>query len=528
MPAARSPFPLRALPGLRRIGSDSGPWPLYASSAARALEAAALARHAPGELMERAGLAVARLARALVPQARLVEIWCGPGNNGGDGHVAARLLHEAGTAVRLVECADAARLPPDAAAARRRAIAVGLTILSVESAQAASDKPDLVIVGLLGLGAARPAAGLLAQAIDCINRRGVPVLAVDLPTGLHPDSGQPLGAAVRADVTLALLSLKPGLYTGHGRDLAGTVWLDTLDAGPGNVRLAVNSGEPIPATALTSATALLSGPRRRQRLPHATHKGRRGDAWVVGGAPGMTGAAWLAARAALAAGAGRVYLSPLTEAAVETAFDPQRPELMVRAYAVAGATLRATATAVVGCGGGDAVRACLPQLLAECPRLVLDADALNHIAREPPLQRLLQGRATRGQATVLTPHPLEAARLLATDTATVQGDRLAAANTLAERYAAVVVLKGSGSIIAAPSALARINASGNAALATAGTGDVLAGWLGGLWAQAPGDAPMDIAAAAVWQHGHAADVVCPGGHAPLLAADLIAALAKNA
>jgi hydroxyethylthiazole kinase-like uncharacterized protein yjeF len=244
----------------------------------------------------------------------------------------------------------------------------------------------------------------------------------------------------------------------------------------------------------------------------------------------MAGAATLAARAALAAGAGRVYLSRLArEASADV--DLIRPELMQRPYAQASAQLLENATVVAGCGGGDAMRECLPALLARAARLVLDADALNHIAAAPELQRLLNGRAGRGQASVLTPHPLEAARLLGCDSATVQADRLAAASALVARHAAVVVLKGSGTVVAAPGVLPNINPSGNAALATAGTGDVLAGWLGGLLAQAADGAVFETACAAVWQHGHAADLERPAAAdcgAPLLASDLIDALADSA
>jgi hydroxyethylthiazole kinase-like uncharacterized protein yjeF len=188
--------------------------------------------------------------------------------------------------------------------------------------------------------------------------------------------------------------------------------------------------------------------------------------------------------------------------------------------------LLAATTVLCGCGGGEAVRPALPALLSRVRRLVLDADALNALAAEPSLQRLLEARSTRGWPTLLTPHPLEAARLLHCDVRTVQGDRLNAATRLAERYGLTVVLKGSGSVIAAPGKPPFINATGNAALATAGTGDVLAGWMAGLWSQSPDVAAREIAAMAAGQHGQAADRWLAEGHAgPLRAADLIEALA---
>jgi hydroxyethylthiazole kinase-like uncharacterized protein yjeF len=273
------------------------------------------------------------------------------------------------------------------------------------------------------------------------------------------------------------------------------------------------------------ASAWLTGATPSPARQQASHKGSYGDVAVVGGAPGMVGAAWLAARAALAAGAGRVFCSLLDGTA--SAFDPSRPELMGRSdwWQSEPAVLAAT-TVLCGCGAGEAVRAVLPALLAHVRHLVLDADALNAIAGEVPLQKQLQARAARGWATLLTPHPLEAARLLQCDARTVQADRLQAAARLVERYGATVLLKGSGSVIAAPGQLPRINATGNAALATAGTGDVLAGWATGLWSQARQAVAADIAAAASGQHGQAADRWRASGHAgPLRAADLIEVLA---
>jgi hydroxyethylthiazole kinase-like uncharacterized protein yjeF len=260
---------------------------------------------------------------------------------------------------------------------------------------------------------------------------------------------------------------------------------------------------------------------------HAQHKGSFGDVLVLGGAPGMGGAALLAARAALTAGAGRTYLARLDGDAQP---DPARPELMPRMPddALQPALLQ-RATVVAGCGGGQAIAATLPAVLAHAARLVLDADGLNAVASDDGLRRALRVRADRGLPTVLTPHPLEAARLRGCDTAAVQADRLAQAQALADGCQAVVVLKGSGSVIAAPGRTPHINASGNARLGSGGTGDVLAGWLGGLWAQAAGSdattTAFDAACAAVWLHGHAAE---RGDlRLPLRAADLIDQMAAS-
>ena len=346
------------------------------------------------------------------------------------------------------------------------------------------------------------------------------MLAVDLPSGLHAGTGNPLGAdSVVASHTLALLTLKPGLFTGAGRDHAGTVWFDALgtDAAAG--------------AAGTAPTAWLSGVSPfdacRQARRHAQHKGSFGDVAVIGGAPGMTGAALLAARAAHAAGAGRVFVQLLQAADSALSVDVQCPELLFRAdWSHREAAVLARTTVVCGCGGATAVRELMPRLLSLAHRLVLDADALNAVASDPTLAALLCARADHDLASVLTPHPLEAARLLGITTAAVQSDRLHAAQMLAQRYQSVVVLKGSGSVIAAPQRVARINATGNAALASGGTGDVLAGWLAGSWAQAGADIhAADVAARAVAEHGAAADPVRAGS---LRAADLIELLHRRA
>jgi hydroxyethylthiazole kinase-like uncharacterized protein yjeF len=494
--------PLRSRP--TRILPGTAPWPLFDVDTSRAIEAHALAQHAPHELMQRAGMAVAQLARAVAPHARSVWVACGPGNNGGDGLVAATHLHQAGLSVRVSLVGDATRLPCDARQALAQALHHGVPV----AAELPESRADLAVDALLGLGATRAAQGAMADAIVRLNQWPQTVLAVDLPSGLSANTGQLLGAqAVRASHTLSLLTLKPGLFTAQGRDMAGQIWLDSLGVdcagAPHSARLA---GEVDLRRAL--------GQRQ-----HASHKGSHGDLVVVGGAPGMTGAALLAARAALASGAGRVFVSLLD--ATGPGVDAQQPELMLRSHWWRShPSVLAACTVVCGCGGGSSVRAVLPVLLARCPRLVLDADALNALAADEGLRRQLVGRARHGQPTVLTPHPLEAARLLNTDVAAVQADRLHAARDLAQRHDCVVLLKGSGSILAAPGGQLIINPTGNGLLASAGTGDVLAGWIGGLWAQLAGsdhvadaaDAAQQATLAAAWLHGHAADRVL--AHAP--------------
>ena len=446
---------------LRPVTSIARAWPLFGAATTRRLEADALAASAPHALMQRAGEAVAALAAAPAPHARCMRVYAGPGNNGGDGLVAATRLHARGRAVEVCLIADEARLPADALDALQKARAAGVPIRD-----RCDGTPDLVIDALLGLGTRRAPEGAIAGAVRELNTLACPTLAVDLPTGLDTDTGRALGAdAVRATHTLSLLTLKPGLFTGAGRDHAGAVWLDDLG---------IDTSTALP-------TAWLAGLDRHAAFrarAHATHKGTYADLLVLGGAPGMTGAALLAARAASAAGAGRVFVELLDSGSI--GHDALRPELMFRPGWLA-ANRAALATVVCGCGGGEAVRAMLPMAMARAARLVLDADSLNALASDAGLLTLLRARAARGAETVLTPHPLEAARLLGCTTGEVQADRLAAAARLVAHTASIVVLKGSGSVICAPGRAPVLNPTGNASLATAGTGDVLAGWLGGSW-----------------------------------------------
>ena len=496
-------------------------WPLHDVQQSRRIEAAAAAALPPHALMQRAGLSVARLALATAPHARRIWVAAGPGNNGGDGLEAAMQLRRAGKDVWVNLTADPSKLPADAAASFRRAADAGVAI---GEATAAPVDVDLAIDALIGLGATREPEGAVAMLVRAINATVCPRLAIDLPSGLSADSGAPLGPlVVRATHTLALLTLKPGLFTAMGREQAGAVWFDDLGCG-------AESDQVSPRAQLGDADSarLLRPPRG-----HAGHKGGYGDVITVGGAPGMSGALTLAARAALVGGAGRVFACALDP--TMPTHDALAPELMWRpGLWHDDPTTWQDATVICGCGGGNAVREALPVLLSRSARLVLDADALNAIATDTTLQSLLTARASRGRATVLTPHPLEAARLLALQGADglaradrVQANRMAAAQTLAQRFDCTVLLKGSGSVIAAPRRTPVINPTGNARLAGAGTGDVLAGWLGGLWsASAASGAMADafvVARAAAYWHGAAAQY--GDAATPLTASALLAALA---
>jgi len=501
---------------MQRILPSSCEWPLFDIARTREMEARAGAAVPPHTLMERAGEAVACLAMAVAPHARRAWVVAGPGNNGGDGLEAAIHLARAGRQVEVTLVADAAALPGDARASFDRAVAAGIVIRTWSDRSefhGSLSRQDIVIDALLGIGAHRAPDGLMAQGIRQLNAVTSPVLAVDVPSGLNSDTGQPLGRdCVIATHTLALLTCKPGLFTGSGRDHAGITWFDDLGA-----------------TLCPDATGvwlLPSRPTAPAKRRHAHHKGSFGDVVIVGGAAGMTGAALLSARAAHAAGAGRIYVHLVSTAKSTPFVDTLHPELMFRGIELIDDREHlARSTVVCGCGGGTPVRKLLPRLLSAANHLVLDADALNAIASDPALSTLLRARADRAQPCVMTPHPLEAARLLGQTTGQVQGDRLQAAAALVDRFQCVVVLKGSGSVIAAPGHVPRINASGNASLATAGTGDVLAGWLGGLWAQQrDADTGFAVTLRAVAEHGSAADPEPPRA---LRASDLIEALHRQ-
>ncbi|OEZ29858.1 NAD(P)H-hydrate dehydratase [Variovorax boronicumulans] len=481
---------------MHRITSASAA-DLFDIAATRRIEQAAASALPPPTLMQRAGLAAARLAMALAPHARTIWIACGPGNNGGDGFEAAAQLRHRGFFPVVTFVGDEGRLPPDAKASLQRARDAGVSF--------ASEPPssfELAVDALLGIGSTRPPSGTMAGWLARMHASASPVLSIDAPSGLDADTGVLASNADQASAsvrtTLTFLTLKPGLFIAQGRDAAGTVWFDDLGCS---------------AFAQERPTARLAGAPGIQPRTHASHKGSYGDVAVIGGASGMAGAALLAGLAALHAGAGRVFVGLLDPRAAPV--DTSQPELMLRdahALDLAGMTV------VCGCGGGDAVRELLPRVLSTAAALVLDADALNAIAVDPSLQAQLIARGQAGAPTVLTPHPLEAARLLGDTTGGVQANRLAAARALASRFGVVTVLKGSGTVIAdAGDEPPAINSTGNARLATAGTGDVLAGMIGA--ALAMRRPAFEAACEAVWQHGRIADL-WPADAAPLTAGSL--------
>ncbi len=477
----------------------------------RNLERRSRAGLAPGALMQRAGQAAARMIDALLqappagvagPPDTPVIVLCGPGDNGGDGFACALELAALGHT-----CHCWAPLPSastDARAARARWEAAGGTVL----ADLPVDAPlRLVVDALLGIGAARPLGEPLLAGLRWARERRLPILALDVPSGLDADTGEWVGGVpgALARWTVTFIGDKPGLHLRAGLESAGAVRVAGLD--PGVHR---------PDDAIRGS---INGPDhfadhcRRRALD--VNKGSFGAVTVVGGAPGMVGAALLAGRAALRLGAGKVHVDLV--GAPGLAWDPAQPELMLRP----GATAGSGDVLLVGCGLGtdEGARRHVQAALAHPGPVVFDADALNGIAQDAGLRPAL---AARRAASVVTPHPGEAARLLGKDAAAVQRDRVGSALALAQDLQAIVVLKGAGTVIAQPDGRYCINDTGGPALASAGTGDVLAGMLAALLAQ--GGTAAAAACAAVWLHGRGADLA--GIDIGLVASDLPALAAR--
>ncbi|QYF93169.1 NAD(P)H-hydrate dehydratase [Massilia sp. PAMC28688] len=481
--------------------------PLYSVAEIRAIEQAAAASLPPGTLMQRAGQAASNLAADMAAGGPVLVL-AGPGNNGGDALEAAANLALLGRAVTVIHCAGGGQVSAETAQALARARAG-----HVQFAQEmdCGGQWALVIDGLFGIGLARPLEGRARELALAVNALDCQVLALDVPSGLDADTGAvigPDGVAIVASHTITFIGDKPGLHTFAGRDHAALVTVAALDIDPALL--------PSTATHLNEPALFAHACQARR---HDSHKGSFGDVAVLGGAQGMGGAAVLAARGALYGGAGRVMVAALGPA---PAYDSMQPEIMFRTAAEVNFS---GCTVVAGCGMGAGASAIglLAKVLDGAGPAVLDADAINLVGASPDLL----GRASaRVGPTIVTPHPLEAARLLGVTAPVVQADRLAAAREIAARMHAVVVLKGSGSVIADAGGRAVINGTGNPGLATGGTGDVLAGLCGSLLAQ--GWPAWEAALGAVWIHGQAADDLVAGGTGPvgLTAGELPAAMRK--
>ena len=483
--------------------------PLYRCDDARAIDAAAIAGGTPAfELMTRAGTAAFACLRQRWPHGQRLGVLCGAGNNGGDGYVVARLARAVGMDVRLAALAPAGPEPAKRAAAEW--VAAGGRIEAPDSLAWLGDC-DVLIDALFGIGLSRGAVGEGARLIDAINASDVPVLALDVPSGLDADHGRAQGACVRATRTLSFITAKRGLYTGRARDWCGVLDVADLDVA------ATAFAQRAPCAQRFTPEAL------RRWLPpraRAAHKGAHGHVLAIGGDHGYAGAIRLCAEGALRVGAGLVSVG--TRAEHVAAMLVARPEAMVQAVEDADALRAFAARADVlalGPGLGQSAwgRECWETALTLDRPLVLDADALNLLARAP---RALSD-------AVLTPHPGEAARLLETSVAQIEADRFAAVEALAARYASVVVLKGAGTLVAGPRRLTAVIDAGNPGMASGGMGDVLTGVIAGLRAQ--GLDAFDAACAGALLHAAAGDAAAQeGGERGMLASDLFSYLRRGA
>lgn len=468
--------------------------PIFFSHELRQLEQIAL-NDGSTDLMERAGMAAAKLASELLAGKTSVLVIAGPGNNGGDALVAARHLKSWWFKVTVVFAGEVVKLPADAINAMHLWREAGGELLH---AIPVDGKWDLVIDGLFGIGLARELSGRYLELVREINAMKLPVLALDVPSGLDSDAGQTFRAAVRASHTLTFIALKPGLFTAYGPDYCGEIHLDTLGIDPATLV------QPTGWLLEKSEVAAALKPR-----PRNSHKGLLGSVGILGGASSMCGAALLAGRAALKLGAGRVYVALLADAA--PAVDMSQPELMLCSPEKLF-QLDHLSCLAVGPGLGQSQQAIQWLRLAlktDLP-LVLDADALNLLAIHDDLRDLAKSRQG---GTILTPHPAEAARLLSSTTHDIQQERIHSATLIAQRLNSLVVLKGAGSVCATPKGEWFVNPTGNPGMSSAGMGDVLSGMIAALIAQLL--TPQAALLLAVYLHGAAADDLVEQGIGPI-------------
>lgn len=458
------------------------------------------------DLMARAGLAAWRLLLERWPQAQHIGVACGPGNNGGDGYVLAALAQGSGRQVSVLRLGEGGK-----AGVAQRAEAVYRQTggqVGAFSADVALPQVDLWVDALFGIGLHRALDGLAADLVHALNRdareRGVPLLALDVPSGVDADTGNDHDLSIRADVTLSFIAGKPGLYTGRGRVAAGEVVVDAL----GLADHVFDDLEPAARIARADALPHCFAPRERD-----AHKGHFGHVLCIGGDHGYGGALALCAEAAHRVGAGLV--SAATRAEHVPILLGRRPETMARGVDdgddLSSLLDRATVVAIgPGLGSSEWSASLLQAAMDADKPIVLDADALNAVARRD---------AQALHDAVLTPHPGEAARLLGTNTDAIASDRLRHARQLAARFDCAVVLKGAGSIVAAPGQVPIIIDAGNPGMATGGMGDVLTGLIAGLMAQRV--PRFDAAACGALLHAVAGDRAArDGGERGLLPSDL--------
>lgn len=493
-----------------KVPEDRLPRAVYSASQVRELDRRAIDGHGiPSyELMCRAAAAALSVLRRRWPNARTILVLCGAGNNAGDGYVLARLAADAGLSVRVLALVATDRLKGDAARAEHDCRDAGVAVMAFEEGRGplgADFAPDVLVDGLLGTGLDRALTGKFAAAVEQVNCAGLPALALDIPSGLHADTGLPLGVAVRATATVTFVGLKQGLLLGQAAEYCGEIEFAGLGLPEG-----IGADMTPALVRLTSADLREVLPRRSR----TQHKGANGRLVLIGGAPGTAGAIRLAAEAALRSGAGLVYVA--THPSSVGIVMAGRPEIMCRGVEDLPdlEPLLAQADGIVvgpGLGQSDWGQALWQRALAAEQPLVVDADALNLLAAAP---------VARGR-WVLTPHPGEASRLLGRSIADVQSSRRAAVCDLAERYSAVAVLKGAGTLVAGPGSddTVAVCDRGNPGMATAGMGDVLSGVLGALIVQC--GSVRRAARAGVLLHALAGDAAAADGERGTVASDLM-------
>jgi len=478
------------------------PEDLYGTAAVRDAEKRAIASGVSGaHLMSRAGRAVFDVARERYPRARRWHILCGPGNNGGDGYVVASLAHASGIDARVHVIERLRRVSDETDRARHAWLELGPEHGFEPDLFGGG---DLIIDAMFGIGVDRDLNDQWLDVVHRVNRTGLPVVAVDIPSGLNADSGRVMGAAVEADWTVTFIGLKAGLFTGEGRRYAGNIVYSSLGL------------EVLPDKLSSVAARRLSRKTTADLLPPRSenaHKGDAGRVLVIGGYPGMSGAARLCAEGAYRVGAGLVTVATHRDSAPRVAMDCAE---VMTAVITSGTELNSWFewASVVAIGTGLGQQPWSREIWAKTIEfdgpIVVDADALNMLARNP----------VKRPDWILTPHPGEAARLLQVQPSEIQADRFSAVRAIADRFGGLCVLKGSGTLIAGGQlGTTWLCDRGNAGMATGGTGDVLTGILAGLIGQGlPND---DAARLGVWIHATAGDRAAEGRPRGTMASDLL-------
>jgi hydroxyethylthiazole kinase-like uncharacterized protein yjeF len=490
------------------VAMDSMPVEIYSVAAVREIDRAAIAQGGISgyTLMKRAGEAAVKAALSSFPDAKRWQVLCGGGNNGGDGFVVARVASQHGIVVSALVMTDPERLLGDAATAYGDFVAEGGVVMPW--AGELDSAAELLVDAILGSGLERDLSGDFAAAVVAMNQHNAPILALDIPTGLHGDTGAILSESIAAQLTVTFVGLKTGLFLGDGPSQSGEL---------------VFAGLEIPASCRESSAAIMQricSQQIRDALPKRkklAHKGDFGHVLVVGGGEGMPGAARLCGEAALRAGAGRVSIA--THASHATNIVAGRPELMVHGITDAeqlNDLLEKSDVIAFGPGLGQSAwaRSIYERIAADDRLAVWDADALN----------LLAESGSTAARRVITPHPGEAASLLERSTQDIQADRLGALAAMQKRYGGTVVLKGAGSLVSASGGLPWLSTAGNPGMAAPGMGDVLTGVIAALLAQ--GLDTEKAACVGVLAHALAGDLAARNGERGLMASDLFAELRR--